>query len=129
MFSFFSINFATEYEDEWRMKITEVIKKVFSLGLWANLLAMAVVVVLLCLGVKYGIDLYTHHGEKIVVPNLRQKSYADAEHILDKLRLHLGAIAHARPSGQIGTNRLCRGQCKQHTDSHYSRRDRQQQLS
>ena len=89
MFSFFSINFATEYEDEWRMKITEVIKKVFSLGLWANLLAMAVVVVLLCLGVKYGIDLYTHHGEKIVVPNLRQKSYADAEHILDKLGLEI----------------------------------------
>lgn len=71
------------------MKASEIAKKLFSLGLWANLLAMAVVVVLLCVGVKYGIDAYTHHGEKVQVPNLRQKSYADAEHILDKLGLQI----------------------------------------
>ena len=64
-------------------------KKIFSLGLWANLLAMVLVVVLLCFGVKYGIDLYTHHGEKIQVPNVRHKSFADAEHILDKLGLQI----------------------------------------
>jgi beta-lactam-binding protein with PASTA domain len=43
----------------------------------------------LCFGVKYGIDLYTHHGEKIQVPNVRHKSFADAEHILDKLGLQI----------------------------------------
>ena len=71
------------------MKASEIIKKVFSLGLWSNLLAMVVVVVLLCFGVKYGIDFYTHHGEKIQVPNLRQKSCADAAHILKKLGLQI----------------------------------------
>ena len=71
------------------MKAAEIAKKIFSLGLWANLLAMVLVVVLLCFGVKYGIDLYTHHGEKIQVPNVRHKSFADAEHILDKLGLQI----------------------------------------
>lgn len=71
------------------MKAAEIAKKIFSLGLWANLLAMVLVVALLCFGVKYGIDLYTHHGEKIQVPNVRHKSFADAEHILDKLGLQI----------------------------------------
>ena len=71
------------------MKAAEIAKKIFSLGLWTNLLAMVIVVVLLCFGVKYGIDLYTHHGEKIQVPNVRHKSFADAEHILDKLGLQI----------------------------------------
>ena len=71
------------------MKAAEIAKKIFSLGLWANLLSMVLVVVLLCFGVKYGIDLYTHHGEKIQVPNVRHKSFADAEHILDKLGLQI----------------------------------------
>lgn len=71
------------------MKAAEIAKKIFSLGLWANILAMVLVVALLCFGVKYGIDLYTHHGEKIQVPNVRHKSFADAEHILDKLGLQI----------------------------------------
>ena len=71
------------------MKAAEIAKKIFSLGLWANLLAMVLVVALLCFGVTYGIDLYTHYGEKIQVPNVRHKSFADAEHILDKLGLQI----------------------------------------
>ena len=47
-----------------------------------NLVSMLVVVVLLCWGVKVGLDIYTHHGEEITVPDVRQKSFADAEHIL-----------------------------------------------
>lgn len=71
------------------MKSSEFFKKVFSWTLWANLFAMALVVVAACFGVKYGIDLYTHHGERIQVPNVRHKSFADAEHILDKLGLKI----------------------------------------
>jgi beta-lactam-binding protein with PASTA domain len=71
------------------MKSSEFFKKVFSWKLWANLFAMALVVVAACFGVKYGIDLYTHHGERIQVPNVRHKSFADAEHILDKLGLKI----------------------------------------
>ena len=67
------------------MKSSEFFKKVFSLKLWANLFAMALVVVAVCFGVKYGIDIYTHHGERIQVPNIRHKCFADAEHILDQL--------------------------------------------
>ena len=47
-----------------------------------NLASMLVVVVLLCWGVKVGLDIYTHHGEEITVPDVRRKSFADAEHIL-----------------------------------------------
>ena len=50
--------------------------------LWANLAGMLLVVVLLCLGVKIGIDIYTHHGEVIMVPDVKRKQFADAEHIL-----------------------------------------------
>ena len=57
--------------------------------LWLNLLAMACVAVALCFGVKYGIDFYTHHGEKIRVPNVRNKSFADAEKILDNAGLEI----------------------------------------
>lgn len=57
--------------------------------LWLNLLAMACVTVALCFGVKYGIDFYTHHGEKIRVPNVRNKSFADAEKILDNAGLEI----------------------------------------
>lgn len=64
------------------MKTTDFFKKLTSGYLWFNLLAMAVVVVALSLGVKYGIDLYTHHGEKIEVPDVRRKPFADAEHLL-----------------------------------------------
>lgn len=65
------------------MKANEFFRKIFSLRLWANLAAMLVVVVLLCLGVKFGIDLYTHHGEEIEVPDIKHKLFADAEHILE----------------------------------------------
>ncbi|MBO4827096.1 MAG: PASTA domain-containing protein [Prevotella sp.] len=71
------------------MKSGEFFRKIFSLHLWANLLAMALVVVLLCFGVKYGIDFYTHHGEKIIVPDVKHKSFRDAEHILDDLDLEI----------------------------------------
>ena len=72
-----------------RMKSGEFFRKVFSWRLWLNLVAMVLVVVLLCLGVKYGIDLYTHHGEKIEVPNIKHKSFKDAKHILDDRDLEI----------------------------------------
>ena len=55
--------------------------------LWGNLAAMAIVVGLLLLGVKYGLDLYTHHGEEIKIPDVRHKKFDDAEQILGNLGL------------------------------------------
>lgn len=52
-------------------------------------MAMVLVVALLCVGVKYGIDLYTHHGESIAIPDIRHKSFEDAQRILDDAGLEI----------------------------------------
>ena len=69
------------------MKTSEFFGKFKSGYLWGNLLAMAVVVVLLIVGVKYALDVYTHHGESLTVPSVKHKKYKDAERILDDLGL------------------------------------------
>ena len=69
------------------MKASEFVRKIMSGYLWANLAAMALVVILLCLGVKFGIDLYTHHGEEIAVPNVRHKVFSDASSVLEDVGL------------------------------------------
>ena len=69
------------------MKPSVFFKKLFSRYLWGNLLAMLLVVVLLCVGVKIGLDVYTHHGEEIVTPDVRQKTSADAKYLLTEAGL------------------------------------------
>lgn len=69
------------------MKPTDFFKKFKSWYLWGNLAAMAFVVLLAVFGLKYWLGVYTHHGEVIVVPDLRQKSFRDAQHILQGLGL------------------------------------------
>lgn len=64
------------------MKSSEFAAKFKSKYLWGNLAAMVLVVVILCIGVKFGLDLYTHHGESILVPNVRHKSIGDVEKIM-----------------------------------------------
>ena len=64
------------------MKPSDFFGKLTSKYIWLNLLAMAIVLVLLVVGAKFGIDMYTHHGEAILIPDIRHKSYADAKQIL-----------------------------------------------
>ncbi|CDA55424.1 PASTA domain-containing protein [Segatella hominis] len=71
------------------MTSSEFFNKFKSKYLWGNLFAMGVVVALLCVGVKFGIELYTHHGEAILIPDIRYKSFADAERILDDAGLQI----------------------------------------
>ena len=71
------------------MTSSEFFYKFKSKYLWGNLFAMGVVVALLCVGVKFGIELYTHHGEAILIPDIRYKSFADAERILDDAGLQI----------------------------------------
>ena len=71
------------------MTSSEFINKFKSKYLWGNLGAMFLVLVLLCVGVKYGIDIYTHHGEAIRVPDIRYKNIDDATHILDDAGLEI----------------------------------------
>lgn len=71
------------------MKPSEFFGKFLSMALWGNLITMFLVVVGLVFGIKYGIELYTHHGEEIVVPNIKHKIFNDAEHILADLDLEI----------------------------------------
>lgn len=64
------------------MKSSDFFGKLTSKYIWLNLLAMAIVLVLLVVGAKFGIDIYTHHGEAILIPDITHKSYADAKQIL-----------------------------------------------
>ena len=74
------------------MKSSEFITKFKSRYLWGNLTAMALTVLLLCAGVKYGLDIYTHHGEFITIPNLRHKSFDDAQYILNNMGLRIVVV-------------------------------------
>lgn len=71
------------------MTISEFFGKFRSWSLWGNLMAMALTVLLLVVGAKYGLDLYTHHGESIAIPKLLHKNIAGAERIADHLRLRI----------------------------------------
>lgn len=72
-----------------KMKSSEFASKLRSWYLWGNLIAMIVVVALIGVGVKYGLDVYTHHGEAITIPDLKNKSYSDAQQILMNLGLNI----------------------------------------
>ena len=65
------------------MKAKEFFSKFASLFLWGNLLAMALVVLVLGLAVKYGLDAYTHHGEGVRVPKLEGMLYANARSLIE----------------------------------------------
>lgn len=52
-----------------------------------HFLAMAIVISLICLGVKYGLEYYTHHGEGIVVPDLKGMPYNKARMLLEEDQL------------------------------------------
>lgn len=54
-----------------------------------NLAMMAVVVLLLVVGVAIGTDVYTHHGEVIKIPDIRNKKLSDAERLLNSYGLQI----------------------------------------
>ena len=53
---------------------------------------MALVIVLLSVGVKFGLDLYTHHGEEVIVPNVLRKSSTDAQRLLTQAGLNVMVV-------------------------------------
>ena len=71
------------------MKTAEFFNKFRSRYLWGNLAAMAVTVVALAFGAKIAIDIYTHHGESIPVPNILHQSFDKAQDELDDLGLKI----------------------------------------
>ena len=71
------------------MNVKEIWSKITSHYVILNLLAMVVVVVLLCVGVKFWLALYTHHGEGIEVPELKGMTYQKARLLLEEKNLNI----------------------------------------
>ena len=71
------------------MKAKEFFGKLCSKFLIGNLLAMALVVVAMMLGVKYGLEWYTHHGEGIEVPRIEGLSYSQAHLMIEDRKLNI----------------------------------------
>ena len=69
------------------MNIKETLGKVFDRYVVINLSAMLVVIILLCIGVGFGLDMYTHHGEDITVPNLKGMDVDKAERQINQMGL------------------------------------------
>ncbi len=67
--------------------------------LWGNLIAMVVVAVLLVLGVLKGLNLYTHHGEAVKVPDVKGLSADEAEMLIQRA----GLIAVVSDSNYVKT--------------------------
>ena len=64
------------------MKTKDFFGKFVNIYLLGNLLAMVLVIVALCLGVKYGLEWYTHHGEGIKVPKIEGMSFTNARTLI-----------------------------------------------
>ena len=71
------------------MRTKEFFGKFCSKFLIWNLIAMALVVILLVVGVNYGLDWYTHPGESIRVPNIEGMRIAKAREMMDECGLEI----------------------------------------
>ena len=69
------------------MKAKEFFEKFCSKFLILNLIAMMLVLFLLLVGVNYGLDWYTHHGESIKVPNLEGVKITKAREMIEEAGL------------------------------------------
>ena len=69
--------------------MSKIMSKVGGFYVILNLLGMALVVVVLCLIVNFGLAVYTHHGEGIAVPDLKGMSYHKARLLLEENQLNI----------------------------------------
>lgn len=79
---------------------------------WLNLIAMPIVVVAVIIGVLNWLDTYTHHGQSIIVPNVKGLPIKQAETEMGKKKLNTvvvdsnfvkgmpaGAVLEQKPEG------------------------------
>lgn len=66
------------------MKAKDFFGKFCSKFLIGNLIAMILVVILLIVGVNYGLDWYTHHGEGIKIPNIEGMRITKAREMMEE---------------------------------------------
>ncbi|MBQ8442455.1 MAG: PASTA domain-containing protein, partial [Bacteroides sp.] len=72
---------------------------------WLNLIAMPIVVIAVIFGVLHWLDVYTHHGESIIVPNVNGLPLKQAENELSKKNLKVVVVdsnyVKGMPTGSI----------------------------
>jgi beta-lactam-binding protein with PASTA domain len=73
------------------MNAKDFFGKLVSRYLMLHLLAMVLVVVALFVGVKYGLNAYTRHGQDVAMPNLYGMDYKDAMKLLEQNGLTIEA--------------------------------------
>ncbi len=71
------------------MKVKEFFHQLASKAVLFNLLAIILVGFALLIGTSYVIEAYTNHGEKVVVPSLRHKSFDQAKQLLKEKGLRI----------------------------------------
>lgn len=81
------------------MTPSEFLNKLTGRYLWLNIAAMAVVLMLFVVGVMVGINVYTHHGESIAVPDVRKRSYESAVSLLEDA----GMVVEVADTGYVKT--------------------------
>lgn len=59
---------------------------------WLNLIAMPIVVIAIIFGVLHWLDVYTHHGKSIMVPNVNGLPYEEAKNELSKKNLNVEIV-------------------------------------
>ena len=71
------------------MSLSKLIGKIADWRLWAHLLAMLLAVLLFCIGIKVGLDIYTRHGQEVAVPNIVNMDYDKARLLLEDYDLKI----------------------------------------
>ena len=72
---------------------------------WVNIVMMVLIIVAMPVGALYMLDSFTHHGEKIEVPNVLGKSLYDAETMLKDR----GLVALVVADGSVAAGWLMAG--------------------
>lgn len=81
------------------MQPKEFFQKIMSRYLWLNLLTILLLIVVLSIGVHVALNLYTHHGESISVPDVRRQSFESAQRTLE----NRGFIIEVNDTGYVKT--------------------------
>ena len=103
---FLSVSLDTKIKPKNIMTLKEFFKKLTSKIIWVNLLAMAVFIMLVAFGVWKGLEIYTHHGEEIEVPDVKGVQLGFAERMLSSRGLKAVVVDSSYNKALVGNSIL-----------------------
>lgn len=103
---FLSVSLDTKIKRKNIMTLKEFFKKLTSKIIWVNLLAMAVFIMLVAFGVWKGLEIYTHHGEEIEVPDVKGVQLGFAERMLSSRGLKAVVVDSSYNKALVGNSIL-----------------------